>query len=268
MTWESVQRQAVYLVKAPLVYRNWLRMLFINYSEQPRVELRLRDGTTFTVRPRTTDRSTLNEMVVTRPYEADSTGTISASDVVVDIGAHIGTFTVGAAKRATRGRVFAIEPVPENFDLLQENVRANRLENVIAIHAAVAGTSGSGWLTGEGTAATILEVPGQQGRQVPLISIARLMSDYGLDRIDLLKMDCEGAEYDICESGEPAVFERISRIVAECHPTSERKNAATLKTRLTGLGFDVSVTPEGSDGLSLLFAKRAPRSVARTAPAI
>ena len=88
------------------------------------------------------------------------------------------------------------------------------------------------------------------------------MSDYGLARIDLLKMDCEGAEYDICETAEPAVFDRINRIVAECHPVSERKNAAALKKRLTGLGFDVSITPEGSDGLCLLFAKRGHRSVA------
>ncbi len=256
MTLAGVQRQAAYLVKAPLVYRNWLRMLLINYSRQSRVELRLRNGTTFAVRPHTTDRSTLNEMLMTRPYEADSIGAVSASDVIVDIGAHIGKFTVGAAKRATNGRVFAIEPVAENFDVLQENVRANNLENVVTIHAAVAGASGSGWLTGEGTAATILEIPGQRGRQVPLISLSQLMSDYGLDRIDLLKMDCEGAEYDICERSEPAVFGRINRIVAECHPISERKNAAALKTRLAGLGFDVGVTPQGADGYCLLFAKR------------
>ena len=71
------------------------------------------------------------------PYAVEPAAEVSASDVVVDIGAHIGTFTVGAAKRAMNGRVFAIEPVPENFDLLQENVRVNNRENVVTIHAAV-----------------------------------------------------------------------------------------------------------------------------------
>ena len=58
-------------------------------------------------------------------------------DVVVDVGAHVGIFTLKAAREAEDGLIVAVEPDPGNFRLLVRNIRANGLENVIPIRAAL-----------------------------------------------------------------------------------------------------------------------------------
>ena len=58
---------------------------------------------------------------------------IETDDVVLDIGAHIGLFTLFASQFCTNGKIYCFEPIKENFELLQENIKMNNLENVIIL---------------------------------------------------------------------------------------------------------------------------------------
>ena len=59
-------------------------------------------------------------------------------DVVIDVGAHIGPYTLKASKRVgLNGKIIAIEADPENFDILNRNIQLNKLTNVIALNYAV-----------------------------------------------------------------------------------------------------------------------------------
>jgi tRNA G37 N-methylase Trm5 len=73
---------------------------------------------------------------------------ISSSDIVVDAGANIGIFTLLAAKKART--VIAIEPDPENFEYLKENVRLNKAGNVVLINKALQNYVGDGFICGGG----------------------------------------------------------------------------------------------------------------------
>jgi len=82
---------------------------------------------------------------------------IRKTDVVIDIGAYVGTFSVLAAWLAPRGRVFAFEPNPENFGFLSKNVQANGLDNLVPYHLAVAGSRKDRLLIGGGTLGSLYE---------------------------------------------------------------------------------------------------------------
>jgi len=254
MTRDSIRSYATFLLKAPLMYQNWWDMLMSGYSTLPGVVLKLRNGLEFTIRPHTTDRTTLNEMLMFRPYETDPRFRVSAGDVVVDIGAHIGSFAILAAAQATKGAVYAVEPVPGNFEVLCENVRSNHACNVVPICAAMGPSSGTGRIYGDGAAANLFATRGGSGKEVRLITLSQLMEEHDLRRIDLLKMDCEGAEHEILANAAAPVLRRISRIVLECHNMDGRKNIDTLQGGLREKGFAVYASPADARGHSLLFA--------------
>jgi FkbM family methyltransferase len=69
---------------------------------------------------------------------------IKPGDVIVDVGANIGIFTVMASKLVgSRGRIVAIEPNSESAKRLERNIALNRLNNVTVYHAAVTGAPGN-----------------------------------------------------------------------------------------------------------------------------
>jgi len=101
---------------------------------------RLRNGLQLLVRARTGDFLVVDEIFIHKIYDY-ALLRLSKGDIVIDVGAHIGVFTLAAALRGAS--VLSLEPDPENFELLQENIRFNGYsERVHAYRFAVAGTSG------------------------------------------------------------------------------------------------------------------------------
>lgn len=118
--------------------------------------------------------------------------------VVVDLGANVGYYTLLAAEIVGRtGRVFAFEPDPFCFGLLQKNVAINRCANVITVNKAVSDRRGMGWLFVEekNKGGHMLRASGEAGRSIP-VEVTSL-DDYfrdGATRIHLIKIDIQGAE--------------------------------------------------------------------------
>jgi phenylpropionate dioxygenase-like ring-hydroxylating dioxygenase large terminal subunit len=88
---------------------------------------------------------------------------------------------------------------------------------------------------------------------VPTTSLDKFISENKIKRIDFLKMDCEGAEYEILFGSRPETLRKISRISMEYHPIDSRRNAGTLKKFLIKNGFEVKVE---DSIIPLLYAKR------------
>src|SRR5258706_10907179 len=62
---------------------------------------------------------------------------IHPDDIVLDLGAHIGLFSVYASKKALKGKIYAFEANPDNYKLLLKNINLNKLKNVTTKHVAV-----------------------------------------------------------------------------------------------------------------------------------
>lgn len=139
---------------------------------------------------------------------------------VVDIGAHIGSFAIACQRRQAK-KVICYEPDPENADLLESNVIEDpeRRTEVIVVRKAVTGLPakdlGLRRLTehdfGMGRNTGHVDVFGVDDGVTGSDGINTVL---GGNRIDLLKMDCEGAEWDIFEYAD---LSGVDEIVAELH---------------------------------------------------
>lgn len=130
--------------------------------------------------------------------------TVRPGDVVVDVGANVGYYTLIAGKLVgDEGRVYAFEPDPKGFELLQRNVRLNGLDNVIVEQKAVSNENGTLrlFLSEENKGDHRVYDPDGEGRASVEVDAVRL-DDYfdGVEEsVDFVKIDTQGAEFAILE---------------------------------------------------------------------
>jgi FkbM family methyltransferase len=164
---------------------------------------------------------------------------------VIDIGGHIGTFSFLIAPFAHRVLVF--EPVSENYHLLKRNLSGKRFGHVRCVNAAVSDRKKEIKIyissMGSGSHSTHESV-GEEFEVVPALSLEDIFTEYNIERCDLLKIDCEGSEYEILFSTGKDVMSRISRIVLEYHKIQSREshwNCDSLRENLEANGFEVTM---------------------------
>ncbi len=121
------------------------------------------------------------------------------SDVCVDIGANVGFYTLGLAKRAIRGVVHSFEPAPLNYHMLAINVLSNSLSNVVLNACAVGDENDTVDLhiTRDGAFSSLVDTgrnPIVGTVQTRTVTLDSYCCQSQLRRIDILKVDVEGAE--------------------------------------------------------------------------
>ncbi len=141
---------------------------------------------------------------------------VQSTDTVVDIGAHIGTITVPLARAASAGQTLAIEAVPSTFELLRQNVALNQLPHVVTVNALVGlgHTPRAVGVTKDNTGSTSFCRPaaGEQGVLPHPLSEIVSQNLGPAAAIDVMKIDVEGMEPEVLESGV-ALFQRKRPIV-------------------------------------------------------
>jgi FkbM family methyltransferase len=169
--------------------------------------------------------------------------TIEPGDTVIDIGGNIGCFAVLAATLARHGRVVVFEPERENYQLLCRNVRANHLSNVEAVHAAVAARSGAVTLYKAQHGPLHTTIPHRLGDAAGLdvvtaTTLADIFDRYQIATCNFLKLDCEGAEYEILYNTPADYLRRVEKIALEYHAhIDKQRTAGKLVAYLETQGF-------------------------------
>src|SRR5262245_40633976 len=234
--------------------------LFLGLPARRPLEVRLRGGLRFRIRTRM-DAWVLKETCLDRDYERDAA--IEDDWTVVDVGAAIGDFTVHAARLCPRGTVHAFEPLPDTFTRLDDHVRMNGVTNVQASQEAIASAEGTltlyteTGLTGQHRTAGDPSKAAEAVFRVPATTLARAFAERGIARCDLLKIDCEGAEFEIVLGLDPDVLGRVSRIVLEYHDHVTTHTHEELVRYLEQQGFEVRVRPNPAwKQLGFLYAEK------------
>lgn len=187
-------------------------------------------------------------------------GDIRNETVIVDIGANIGVFSIYAATHAKNATVYAFEPVLANYELLIQNISKNDLNNRIrAFNLGCASESGKRNIyLSSCTLHSLVDEQNQRGfESIDCISLEDIIKVNGLSKIDLLKINCEGAEYEILYSIGRDCFDKISDIRLEYHNIDEdRNNANYLRAFLENMGYQTVKLWENSQEDGFLWMCR------------
>jgi FkbM family methyltransferase len=169
---------------------------------------------------------------------------------VVDIGANVGVFAVWAARRLRAGRIVAVEPSSEAVRALLANLDRNGVTGASVLQVAVGGTPGEATLRrrGPGAMSTLFErdLYGSDFHAVGSVRVVTLDDLFGLlavERCDLLKIDAEGAEYDILLGARPETLAKLHHIAVEYHVGLNEHRPEELEMHLERYGFAVTRFP-------------------------
>ena len=189
----------------------------------------------FYLRLGTTDIPTFDQIFLRKDYAFDFFG---EPEVIVDAGANIGLTSVFFANKYPNARIIALEPDLGNFELLQKNV--SPYPNIVPVLAALwdkneeitlvdPGLGEWGFMTKE-TGGSAEMIQGDFVCMVKGVTIDALMHTYDLARINILKMDIEGAEREVFADSSLWI-ERVDSIIIELH---ERMKAGCNRSFYNG----------------------------------
>jgi FkbM family methyltransferase len=219
-------------------------LLYLRHQGKATVVIEVNGNARFKVRVNTSDALVIWEIWKAKVYD-DARIPISAGDVVVDMGAHIGAFSVRAARLAHGGQVYAYEASGKNYALLAENRLLNGLENLYIENSAVSDKRGKMPLytpADNSILGSLLQETSSFMEIVHATTFSDIIADHALEQVDFLKVDVEGAEFDILFDCSDETFAKIRQIVIEYHEFEGAKRGHQDLADLLNLhGFKVVV---------------------------
>jgi FkbM family methyltransferase len=256
----SMLRNARNLMVGIRQYKNWIELgKSVTRGEQPSTVI-FRNGVRIDS-PRNNPLLDIVYEVFFRKVYNPVRLAVEPEDIVVDLGANVGVFSLFAAQR-TRNTIHAIEPFPENVEFLNRNFKANGLQNAVSHRLAITDHVGSAklFLT-EITGGHLLfdhdiSGPLREYIEVPAVTLKEFMDDNELGHIDYLKVDCEGSEGAILSSTPEEYLRRIKKIGMEFHDNVSRPDHAGLQALLNKAGFATWLNWNGRYPFGYLYAVR------------
>lgn len=221
------------------------------------VRLRLKEGGVFQIKQFMT-LFVYKEIFVDNCY--DYPRLKSDKPVIIDVGANTGLFVIRMKQLYPASFIYGLEPFAENYRDLQKNLGESRLsgyklfqsglggrtrkDKLFIHHGNVAGHSLVQSLTG-----------GSDYVEIDLLDIKSLLSNVTGGRCDLMKLDCEGAEYEIIKSIDKETATRIESIVFETHAVGY--DVKDLIKHLNDVGYRVELNENSNIGMALYNTGRA-----------
>jgi FkbM family methyltransferase len=193
---------------------------------------------------------------------------LPARPVVVDIGANAGYFNMLLFSKIVHATVFAYEPIPSNYALFQQNIALNPAlsSRIHLFNKAVTGTPQEAvtlFMETDGANSVIASIfsdfdgQNQFTLRVPAVSLRQILDENQVERVDLLKIDCEGSEYPIIYETPPSCWEKISILTIEVHDLDkDQRNVSHLAHYLESQGYRVASAPVHSNCHSLEAVRR------------
>jgi len=179
-----------------------------------------------------------NEVIVDNSYNL--TKEELKDRVVIDVGANIGTFSLLAASLGAK-KVIGIEPVNTTFGYFISNIMRSGLSNIVALKNVVTSHHGSNYQISDNHTNlghnSLYNITGSS-ESVTSISLANILKMVDGNNI-LLKLDCEGAEYDIILDATHEEMNRINEIVLEIHSDlhPSHRGKEVIENKLLEFGF-------------------------------
>jgi FkbM family methyltransferase len=168
---------------------------------------------------------------------------IKPKDNIIDIGSHIGIFSIYAAKKANKGKVYAFEPISSNYSILKDNIYLNSIKNIYTENIGISYKRGKKkiYINNRNSAGHSSYIYKKNDKYIiaNMNTLQNIIKRNKISKVNLLKIDCEGAEYDILLSCSENILRKIDKIALEYH-FFKNKNPKILANFLRKKGYIVS----------------------------
>lgn len=200
---------------------------------------------------------TIVEMWGMEVYTARGFYDPAPGDVVFDIGANIGAFSLWVAQRSPGTRVLAYEPSAENLSTLSVNL-AGWPHGVRPIQQAISGSAGRVMVVDGGSRSLDHRVERIDTNEpniqtIEARTLGAILQDAQVERVDMLKMDIEGSEHDVFQTLEPDTQRRFARIAIEYHDNIRPGTKSLVIQRLLRT-HDIESIEGSADGYGIIRA--------------
>lgn len=245
-------------------FKNFLSLIpfFLNQEKVEQTEVVLRNTGVCLVARGAMDIWSIKETFLDAFYTCYG-ATIRDGWTVMDIGAGIGDFSIYVAHTHPQTKVYSFEPFPESYHLLERNIALNGFENVLPFQVAI--WSQAGYLHLDNFSGEPLQIVSKESPpainekgviKVSALPLSQVFEKHAIEKLDLLKLDCEGAEYKILSGASPEVFNKIERIIMEYHDI-DGYHHSQLVSLLEHQGYRVSCLDNFvHDDIGYLYAER------------
>lgn len=170
---------------------------------------------------------------------------IASSSVVLDIGGQIGIFSLLASKYNPSATIYVFEAEESNFNLLKQNIEMNS-DLSIKIYRNIVGKQDGKellYVSSNNVGAHTVYSKGERYQEVESVSLNYIISTIISQPVDILKIDCEGSEYDIILPVDDQILKQIRIFLMEVHETeyTDQYSADDLYRKLSDIGFSTTI---------------------------
>jgi len=246
------------LFKTIKILKNWwlYPIVYLKLTKRPTVIFETKNGFKIMLRTDSTDLMAFTHVWLIEEYSKQGFD-IHETDTVIDVGAHIGSFSLYASQSCKKGIVYSFEPMNENYKMLKLNLQLNNLQNVITNNSAISKSSSKIILfQNQDESGHSKFIQTDNPIEVNSKSLNDFFSENNLKSCHLLKLDCEGAEYEIIDSLNKKYFDIIEKMIIEYHlADSNPELLENLKNKLKLNSYEISINPLFKD-IGFLYAKK------------
>ena len=244
------------LLRSRKKFKNWYLypLIYLNIIKHGFVTFKTNSGLKMKIRVKSTDLMQLTTIWLTKEYEAPSFE-IKENDTIIDIGGHIGLFVLFCKQFCHKGKIYCFEPVLDNYRIFLDNVKLNNFKNVFPFNIAVSKQNGNIplYLNDDASGHSIF-LKNSNSIQVDSITLQKIFDLNNIKKCNLLKLDCEGSEYEIIDSLPNSYFSMIDKMIIEYHFAEKYPKLLTnLIKKLERTSFSVDIK-KLSDDMGLIFA--------------
>jgi len=193
------------------------------------------------------DLSIANELFLDHQYRFCDEVIKNAKSSILDIGGHLGFFSLYAALLNSKVPLYSFEPHIGNYEILKKNIKQNRIKNVTPKNLALDKEMKQMKLQisqEDLNHSTIRAIePTGESQSIQTTTLERIFYKNRIEKCDLIKIDCEGSEFDIIYNAPKEIFNKTSNIFLEYHDWIEGENSNKLKDFLKNQGYKVEKYP-------------------------
>lgn len=236
-----------YICETVFNYKNWITIFIDRLANIKTKNIIMRNGLCIESVNNELVIDLTNEIFVKKVYTPKFL-TIEKGDNVMDIGANIGVFSLFAVIKGAN-KIYSVEPYGPSVKQLRLNFKKNGLRPPEIIQAAISDRKGTaklyvGDIDSHSSIISNKDVKTNFFR-IKISTLENLLFKYKIDKIDFLKIDCEGGEGEIFKLNNPKVWLKINKISIEYHDNLSKMSHFEILKKLKILGYETKTRKTG-----------------------